>query len=152
MSEDPLEGWLPPKATGGSHPAGSEDEYRPPSPAQRRRAALGLWLDGAAILTAALLASLHLYVFSAWLGLGDQSACCSLFVPSPEWLIVILCVLNAIGAMLALLAGFAALVRGTRFSVAGRAPGPCAVFGLSGSATLLIASFSLYLLSQVAGG
>ena len=150
MSEDPLEGWLPPKATGGRPPAGS-DEYRPPSPAERRRAALGLWLDGGAILAAALLASLNLYVFSAWLDPGDRSACYAVCAPT-GWVIVILCVLNAIGAMLALLAGFAALVRGTRFSLAGRAPGPCAVFGLSGSATLLIASFYLVVLSQVGGG
>jgi len=125
--------------------------YRPPSPAERRRAALGLWLDGGAIVAAALLAGLHLYVFGASWDPGDQSACYATCTPT-GWVIVIIRVLSAIGAMLALLAGFAALVRGTRFSVAGRAPGPCVVFGLSASATLLIVSFYLAVLSQVVGG
>jgi len=144
VSEDPLEGWLPPKATGGRHPAGS-DEYRPPSPAERRRAAQNLWLECGAMFGAVLLASLNTYFFSAWLdALGDQSECCSLFVPSPEWLIVFL-VLNAIGALLALLAGIATLVRGTRFA-AGWAVRPCIMLGLSGSAALPLVTIYLYML------
>lgn len=116
--------------------------YRPPSPAERRRAALGLWLDAAAILTAALLASLHAWFFSAWWHgpPGEEYQCYALCFPSSGWVIVLL-VLNATGVLLALLAGVAALVRGTRLRVVRWAPGPCILFGLSASATLLYASF-----------